>query len=275
MLYSYGSFLSKITLSLLCIAAPVPYVSISPSKKREVQVFNQFLVNQEKWLDNSYMDTINNAKIKLAELFDKDKKAFNSKCNIKVKLLMQNRELENCIRSEDGKTYAFYHKATLRIHDVFVDENNRLMEIINISNTMKDETSGYEYKNVNVEPYVNQAGIIYLSMKQSSVDNSKIILQSGGDITITGSNLQISNQTVLSIIHNLELRSAWLATKSDLYTLYDYEKYLDVVHAVDDFMSDEDVKKSKIEKFIEKAKGIAGILGTFVGAILVEIMNKQ
>ena len=38
MLYSYGSFLSKITLSLLCIVAPVPYVSINPSKKKEVQV---------------------------------------------------------------------------------------------------------------------------------------------------------------------------------------------------------------------------------------------
>ena len=38
MLYSYGSFLSKITLSLLCIVVPVPYVSINPSKKREVQV---------------------------------------------------------------------------------------------------------------------------------------------------------------------------------------------------------------------------------------------
>lgn len=38
MLYSYGSFLSKITLSLLCIVVPVPYVSINPSKKKEVQV---------------------------------------------------------------------------------------------------------------------------------------------------------------------------------------------------------------------------------------------
>lgn len=33
MLYSYGSFLSKITLSLLCIVVPVLYESINPSKK--------------------------------------------------------------------------------------------------------------------------------------------------------------------------------------------------------------------------------------------------
>ena len=45
MLYSYGSFLSKITLSLLCIVAPVPYVSINPSKKREVQVVYDKLEN--------------------------------------------------------------------------------------------------------------------------------------------------------------------------------------------------------------------------------------
>lgn len=38
MLYSYRSFLSKITLSLLCIVPPVPYVCINPSKKREAQV---------------------------------------------------------------------------------------------------------------------------------------------------------------------------------------------------------------------------------------------
>ena len=46
MLYSYGSFLSKITLSLLCIVAPVPYVSINPSKRKEVQVvlnYNQYM----------------------------------------------------------------------------------------------------------------------------------------------------------------------------------------------------------------------------------------
>ncbi len=42
MLYSYGSFLSNIALSLLCIVVPVPYVSINPSKKREVQVVLMF-----------------------------------------------------------------------------------------------------------------------------------------------------------------------------------------------------------------------------------------
>ena len=50
MLYSYGSFLSKITLSLLCIMVPVPYVSINPSKKREVQVVSDynFLMSKKK-----------------------------------------------------------------------------------------------------------------------------------------------------------------------------------------------------------------------------------
>lgn len=38
MLYSYGSFLSKITLSLLCIVVPVPYVSINPSRQKVIQV---------------------------------------------------------------------------------------------------------------------------------------------------------------------------------------------------------------------------------------------
>lgn len=48
MLYSYGSFLSKITLSLLCIVAPVPYVSINPSKRKEVQVVYDKLENMTK-----------------------------------------------------------------------------------------------------------------------------------------------------------------------------------------------------------------------------------
>ena len=38
MLYSYGSCLSKITLSLLCIVVPVTYLSINPLKKNEMQV---------------------------------------------------------------------------------------------------------------------------------------------------------------------------------------------------------------------------------------------
>ena len=38
MLYSYGSFLSEIILSLLCIVVSVPYVSINPSKRNVVQV---------------------------------------------------------------------------------------------------------------------------------------------------------------------------------------------------------------------------------------------
>lgn len=38
MLYLYGSFLSKINLSLMCIVVPVPYVPINPSKKRIIQV---------------------------------------------------------------------------------------------------------------------------------------------------------------------------------------------------------------------------------------------
>ena len=34
MLYSYGSFLSKITLSLLCIVVPVLYMAINPSRQK-------------------------------------------------------------------------------------------------------------------------------------------------------------------------------------------------------------------------------------------------
>ena len=45
MLYSYGSFLSKITLSLSCIVVPVPYVSINPSKKKEAQVVSKPFFN--------------------------------------------------------------------------------------------------------------------------------------------------------------------------------------------------------------------------------------
>ncbi len=51
MLYSYGSFLSRITLSLLCIVVPVPYVSINPSKKREVQVVFKYNKNMNDKLD--------------------------------------------------------------------------------------------------------------------------------------------------------------------------------------------------------------------------------
>ena len=38
MFYLYGSFLSKITLSLLCIYVTVPYMSINPIRKQIVQV---------------------------------------------------------------------------------------------------------------------------------------------------------------------------------------------------------------------------------------------
>lgn len=38
MLYLYGSFLSKITLPLLCIVVPVPYMSINPSKGMVIQI---------------------------------------------------------------------------------------------------------------------------------------------------------------------------------------------------------------------------------------------
>ena len=48
MLYSYGSFLSKLTLSLLCIVVPVPYVSINPSKKRQVQVVLIYYLNMKQ-----------------------------------------------------------------------------------------------------------------------------------------------------------------------------------------------------------------------------------
>lgn len=64
MLYSYGSFLSKITLSLLCIVVPVPYVSINPSKKREVQVvsFYNFFMAIEKTKEQLKQDLFNKVK---------------------------------------------------------------------------------------------------------------------------------------------------------------------------------------------------------------------
>lgn len=48
MLYSHGSILSNMTLSLLCIVMPVPYVSINPSKKKEVQVFSNNRLTHKK-----------------------------------------------------------------------------------------------------------------------------------------------------------------------------------------------------------------------------------
>lgn len=42
MLYSYGNLLSRITLSLLCIVVPNPYVSMNPSKKREEQALLKY-----------------------------------------------------------------------------------------------------------------------------------------------------------------------------------------------------------------------------------------
>ena len=56
MLYSYGSFLSKITLSLLCIVAPVPYVSINPSKKREVQAVLVYTLIMKKTKEQLIQD---------------------------------------------------------------------------------------------------------------------------------------------------------------------------------------------------------------------------
>ncbi len=219
------------------------------------------------------MDKLNNAKMLFNELIDKNKKAFDATCNIQVKLLMNKRQLEKAIRSDDGRTYTFYHKVTIRMHDLIVDEHNRLVEVIDISNVIKNEDVGYEYKVVSVEPYVNQAGIVSLSSKIKAADNGKIIIQSGGDVNINNSSINNENKIVISILQDVNLKSAWVAAKYDLYQLFDCEKYCDMVDAVDKHFNGEEIKKAKFEKFVEKAKGIAGVLGTFVGAILVEIIN--
>lgn len=219
------------------------------------------------------MAKLDNAKILFNEIIDKNKKAFDATCNIQVKLLMNKRKLEKAIRSNDGKTYTFYYKATIRMHDLIVDEHNRLVEVVDISNIIKNENIDYEYKVVSVEPYVNQAGIISLSSKIKAADNGKIIIQSGGDVNISNSSISNENKIILSILQDVNLNSAWVAAKYDLYQLFDYEKYIDMVDAIDRHFNGEDIKKAKFEKFIERAKGIAGVLGTFIGAILAEIVN--
>lgn len=166
-----------------------------------------------------------------------------------------------------------YHKAMLRIHDLIVDENNRLLEIAEISDALKDN-SGYEYKNAYVLPYVNQSGIVYLSSKVSITDNGNIIIQSGGDVNINNSSLINTSEIALSILQNIDLKSAWVATKNDLYQLFDYEKYEDMVVAVDKHFSGQEIKKAKFETFANEAKGIASVLGSFGGAILSELAKK-
>ena len=221
------------------------------------------------------MDIFGKTKLKFNEIVDKNRRTFDSKCNIRVKLLMHNRQLDNAIRSDDGKSYTFYHKAPLRMHELLVDENNRLVEIVEVSNVLSDENELFEYKIANVIPYVNPTGIVSLSANLKATETGNIIIQSsGGDVSISNSTFNNSTQIVLSILQNVDLKSAWNAIKQDLYQLYDYERYADIVDAIDRHFKGEEIKKERFEKCLEKAKGIASVLGAFVGALLSELVKK-
>ena len=219
------------------------------------------------------MDFLKTAKLRMTETFDKAKKTFDSSCNTSVKLLMQNRELERAIRSDDGKEYTFFEKTKVRIGDVFVDEANRLLIVTEISNLMYSD-KGYKYKKVAVEKYVNKSGIVYLASKNEINDSNKIVIESGRDVILNNSQISNSSKVVLSILSNLELKPAWEAAKSDLSYLYDYEKFFELKRDVDSYFENKSIKDAKFKKHIEKAKEIAGVLGTFIGAILGEIITS-
>lgn len=221
------------------------------------------------------MDFFNKVKLKVSEKFNKEKGLFDSYCNIKVKLINQKRALEKAIRNESGNEYSFYERVPLRIGDIFVDDNNRLLEIIDVSNILVDEQNGFKYKVATVKKYTNPAGIVNLIGEQKVNDSNKVIMESARDIIINNSSITNSNTVILSLLQNIDLTSAWEASKSDLYNLFDYENYRGLENNVDNYFKGERVKESTFKKCLEIAKGIAGVLGVFVGSILSEILKNN
>ena len=220
------------------------------------------------------MDTLKKIKLKASELVDKERKSFYSTCNISVKLLKAHRTIERAKRSDDGTQYLFYEKVSLMINEIFVDENNRLLVIKEISNVIVSEDNSYKYKVATVEEYKNPAGIISLVNKQEIKNSGNVNLIAARDVILNNSTVANTGNIILSLLENIDLPSAWESVKKDLYDQYDYEKYQDIVRDVDNYFDGDAASESKFKKHIAKAREIAGVLGTFVGAILYEIIKN-
>lgn len=55
MLYSYGSFLSKITISLTCMMMPIPYIYKSIKKERIASCLRYTLSLNKRVLNKKYL----------------------------------------------------------------------------------------------------------------------------------------------------------------------------------------------------------------------------
>ena len=220
------------------------------------------------------MDALKKIKLKGSELIDKERKSFYSVCNISVKLLKAHRNIEKAKRSDDGAQYLFYSKVPLTINEVFVDENNRLLVVKEISNIIVSEDNSYKYKVATVQEYKNPAGIISLANKQEIKNSGNVNLIAARDIIMNNSTVANTGNIILSLLENIDLSSAWESAKKDLYDQYDYEKYQDIIRDVDNYFDGNAVSESKFKKYISKAREIAGVLGVFIGAILSEIIKN-
>lgn len=218
----------------------------------------------------------------IKKLTNKSWMDFEKECtNIECILLNIGREHHKAKRHDDNKTYTFFEKVEIKETHIFVDSRGRLNKVISISNVKDFDSNGKKYRVIEavVEPYENPAGIFKLFNEQSVKDSSKIILSATGDIIVNG---EINNNTniTLSVFNNIDINSAWDAIKSDLYNLFDYERFKTLIEYIDEIKyktpdKDSPKERSKFEKFIEISKQIAGPLGVFVGSVLSSFFNGQ
>lgn len=194
---------------------------------------------------------------------------------IAIKVMKNNRPKEYCIRNDSEKSLRFFKPVkSINRTDWIVDERNNKYFVSNVHIDQK-----FLVKVDGEEKECKTVVIDYCDCK----DNESLIDEYRQDFNTTNSvNVTINNSTnssynnLVSITNYLEqknITSTWNKLSHDLNYRFDYSKYDKLTSNVKESIHSRNYNTIDEKNYNHIANTIGGILGSFLGAFLVQLKD--